>query len=140
MIVLASLLAAVVAGACVVAALAAPVAREAWSIRRVLALRSSCSALIAHMEDVLSESTVVEGLVHTGYHDDVRHALKLAHAACNAQERMIAQLPLLRRGAFAEASARVESAWDAWAQLYDEAFVLGLVPGRWEDNAPYWSA
>lgn len=53
---------------------------------------------------------------------------------------MIAQLPLVRRGAFAEASARVESAWDAWAQLYDEAFVLGLVPGRWEDNAPYWSA
>lgn len=137
MIVIASLLAAVVVGACVTAALAAPVALEALGIRRVLVLRSSCSALIYHMEGVLSDSAVVEGLVRAGYHDDVRHALTLAHAACNAQDRVIAQLPLVRRGAFAEASARVESAWDAWAQLYDEAFVLGLVPGRWEDNAPY---
>lgn len=137
MIVLASLLAAVVVGACVVAALATPVALEALGIRRVLVLRSSCSALIAHMQSVLGDPEVVGGLVRAGYHDDVVHALKLAHAACNAQDRVIAQLPLVRRDALAEASERVESAWEAWMQLYDEAFVVGLVPGRWEDNAAY---
>lgn len=123
MIVLASLLAAVVAGACVVAALAVPVALETLGIRRVLVLRSSCSALIEHMQSVLSDSEVVGGLVRAGYHDDVVHALTLAHAACNAQDRVIAQLPLVRRDDLADVSARVESAWDAWAQLYDEAFV-----------------
>lgn len=41
MIALASLLAAVVVGACITAALAAPVALEVSGIRRVLALRSS---------------------------------------------------------------------------------------------------
>lgn len=137
MIVLASLLAAVVVGACVVAALATPVALEALGIRRVLVLRSSCSALIAHMQSVLGDPEVVGGLVRAGYHDDVVHALKLAHAACNAQDRVIAQLPLVRRDALADVSARVESAWEAWMQLYDEAFVVGLVPGRWEDNAAY---
>lgn len=70
----------------------------------------------------------------------MRHALKLAYAACNAQERVIAQLLSVRPDDLAEASAYAESAWNAWTQLYDEAFVLGLVPGRWEDNAPYWSA
>ena len=137
MIVLASLLAAVVAGACVVASLAAPVALEALGIRRVLGLRSSCSALIAHMQSVLGDPEVVGGLVRAGYHEDVVRALKLAHAACNAQDRVIAQLPLVRRDALAEASERVESAWDEWIKLYDEAFVVGLVPGRWEDNAAY---
>lgn len=140
MIVLASLLAAVVAGACVVAALAAPVAREAWSIRRVLALRSSCSALIAHMQSVLGDRKVIEGLIRAGHHDDAVRVLTLAHAACNAQDRVITKLPLVRRDALAEASARAESAWDSWMKLYDEAFVLGLVPGRWEDGAGYWSA
>lgn len=137
MIVLASLIAAVVAGACITAALAVPVALEELGIRRVRVLRSSCSALIAHMEFVLSDSTVVDGLVRAGYYDDVVRVLKLVHAACSAQDRVIAQLPLVRRGALAEASARVESAWEAWTQLYDEAFVLGLVPGRWEDGSAY---
>ena len=131
MVVMVVLLAVVTMGACVAQVIVV------LGILRVLVLRSSCSALISHMEDVLSESTVVEGLVHAGYHDDVRHALKLAYAACNAQERVIAQLPLVRRDALAEASARVDSAWDEWMQLYDEAFVLGLVPGRWEDGAAY---
>lgn len=140
MIVLASLIAAVVAGACVVAALAVPVALEALGIRRVLVLRSSCSALIEHMQSVLGDPEVVDGLVRAGYHDDVRNALELAHAACDAQDRVIAQLPLVRLDDLADVSERVESAWDVWAQLYDAAFVLGLVPGRWEDNAPYWSA
>lgn len=137
MIVLASLLAAVVVGACVVAALAAPVALEALGIRRVLVLRSSCSALIEHMQSILGGRKVVEGLIRAGYHDDVVHALKLAYAACNAQDRVIAQLPLVRRDALAEASARVESAWDEWIKLYDEALVVGLVPGRWDDTAAY---
>lgn len=137
MIALASLLAAVVAGACVVAALAVPVALEELCIRRVLVLRSSCSALIAHMEDVLSDSTVVGGLVRAGYHDDVVHALTLAHAACNAQDLVIEKLPRVRRDDLVEASARVESAWEDWTKLYDEVFVLGRVPGRWEDGAAY---
>lgn len=111
------LLAVVAIGACVAQVIVV------LGILRVLGLRSSCSALISHMEDVLSDSTVVEGLVRAGYHDDVRHALTLAHDACTAQGRVIEQLPLVRRGALAEASARVESAWGAWAKLYDEAFV-----------------
>lgn len=140
MIVLASLLAAVVAGACVVAVLAAPVALEARGIRRVLELRSSCSALIAHMQSVLGDPEVVDGLIRAGYHDDAVRALTLAHAACNAQDRVITQLPLVRRDDLADVSARVDDAWDEWINLYDEAFVLGLVPGRWEDGAGYWSA
>ena len=137
MIVLASLIAAVVAGACVVAALAVPVALEELCIRRVLVLRSLCSALIAYMQSVLGDPEVVGGLVRAGYHDDVVRALKIAYAACDAQDRVIAQLPLVRRDDLVEASARVESAWDEWVKLYDEAFVLGLVPGRWEDSAGY---
>lgn len=137
MIVIAGLLAAVVVGACVVAAMAAPVALEALGIRRVLGLRSSCSALIEHMQSVLGDPEVVGGLIRAGYRDDVRHVLKLVHAACNAQDRVIAQLPLVRRDALAEASARVESAWDEWIKLYDEALVVGLVPGRWDDTAAY---
>lgn len=137
MIVLASLLAAVVAGACIVAALAVPVALEELCIRRVLVLRSSCSALIEHMQFVLGDPEVVGGLVRAGYHDEVVRALTLAHAACDAQDRVITQLPLVRRDDLVEASERVESAWDEWVKLYDEAFVLGLVPGRWEDGAAY---
>lgn len=140
MIVLVSLIAAVVAGSCVVAALAVPVTLEELCIRRVLVLRSLCSALIEHMQFVLGDPEVVGGLVRDGYHDEVVRTLTLAHAACDAQDRVITQLPLVRRDDLVEASERVESAWEAWTKLYDEAFVLGLVPGRWEDNAPYWSA
>lgn len=134
MVVMVGLLAVVAMGACVAQVIVV------LGILRVLALRSSCSALIAYMEDVLSESTVVGGLVRAGYHDEAVRVLKLAYAACNAQDRVITQLPLVRRDALAEASARAESAWEAWTKLYDEAFVLGLVPGRWEDSAGYWSA
>lgn len=137
MIVIAGLLAAVVVGACVVAALAAPVALEALGIRRVLVLRSSCSALIEHMQSVLGDPEVVGGLVRAGYRDDVRHVLKLVHAACNAQDRVIAQLPLVRLDDLADVSARVDDAWDEWMKLYAEAFVVGLVPGRWDDTAAY---
>ena len=68
MIVLASLLAAVVAGACIVAALAVPVALEELCIRRVLELRSLCSELVAYMQSVLGDPEVVGGLVRAGYH------------------------------------------------------------------------
>ena len=137
MIVLASLLAAVVAGACIVAALAVPVALEELCIRRVLELRSLCSELVAYMQSVLGDPEVVGGLVRAGYRDDVRHVLKLVHAACNAQDRVIAQLPLVRLDDLADVSARVDDAWDEWMKLYAEAFVVGLVPGRWDDTAAY---
>ena len=64
-------------------------------------------------------------------------ALKIAYAACDAQDRVITQLPLVRPDDLAEASARVESAWDEWMKLYDEAFVVGRVPGRWDDTSAY---
>ena len=134
MVVMVVLLAVVTMGACVAQVIVV------LGIRRILVLRSSCSALILHMEFVLGDPEIVGGLVRAGYHDDVRHALKLAHEACNAQERMIAQLLSVRPDDLAEASAYAESAWDAWTQLYDEAYVLGLVPGRWEDGAAWWSA
>lgn len=55
MVVMVVLLAVVTMGACVAQVIVV------LGIRRILVLRSSCSALISHMEDVLSESTVVEG-------------------------------------------------------------------------------
>lgn len=125
------LLAVVTMGACVAQVIVV------LGILRVLVLRSSCSALIEHMQSVLGDPEVVGGLVRAGYRDDVRHVLKLVHAACNAQDRVIAQLPLVRLDDLADVSARVDDAWDEWMKLYAEAFVVGLVPGRWDDTAAY---
>lgn len=87
-------------------------------------------ALIDDIYGVLDDDRVLRGLARSDSRDDVLRVIGLARQALAEAADAAGRVPLLRGDEYAAVAEQVDSARAEWTRLYDEAFVLGLVPAR----------
>lgn len=102
---------------------------SALQVRRVERLRRMVFALTDDIYDVLNDR-VRRGLARSGSRDDVLRVIGLARQALAEAADAVGRVPLLRGDEYKAVAGTVDSARAEWTRLYDEAFVLGLVPAR----------
>lgn len=103
---------------------------SALQARRVERLRRDVFALTDDIYDVLDDDRVLRGLARSDSRDDVLRVIGLARQALVEAADAAGRVPLLRGDEYKAVAGTVDSARAEWTRLYDEAFVLGLVPAR----------
>lgn len=103
---------------------------SALQVRRVERLRRDVFVLTDDIYTVLDDNRVLRGLVRSGSRDDVLRVISQAKQALAAAADAAGRVPLLRGDEYKAVASTVDSARAEWTRLYDEAFVLGLVPAR----------
>ena len=103
---------------------------SALQVRRVERLRRMVFALTDDIYGVLDDDRVLRGLARSDSRDDVLRVIGLARQALAEAADAAGRVPLLRGDEYAAVAEQVDSARAEWTRLYDEAFVLGLVPAR----------
>lgn len=103
---------------------------SALQARRVERLRKDVFALVDDIYSVLDDNRVLRGLARSGSRDDVLRVIGLARQALAAAADAAGRVPLLRGNEYKAVAHTVDSARAEWTRLYDETFVLGLVPAR----------
>lgn len=103
---------------------------SALQVHRVERLRRMVFALTDDIYDVLDDDRVLRGLARSGSRDDVLRVIGLARQALAEAADAAERVPLLRGDDYKAVTGIVDSARAEWTRLYDEAFVLGLVPAR----------
>lgn len=103
---------------------------SALQARRVERLRRMVFALTDDIYDVLDDDRVLRGLARSDSRDDVLRVIGLARQALAEAADAAERVPLLRGDEYKAVAGTVDSARVEWTRLYDEAFVLGLVPVR----------
>lgn len=77
-------------------------------------------------------------MARSGSRDDVLRVIGLARQALAAAADAAERVPLLRGDEYKAVASTVDSARAEWTRLYDEAFVLGLVPARLDGDEVDW--
>lgn len=103
---------------------------SALQVRRVERLRQAVFALTDDIYAVLDDDRVLTGLARSGSRGDALRVIGQAQKALAEVADAAARVPLLRGDEYAAVAEQVDSARAEWTRLYDEAFVLGLVPAR----------
>lgn len=103
---------------------------SALQVRRVERLRRMVFALTDDIYDVLDDDRVLRGLARSDSRDDVLRVVGLARQALAEAADAAGRVPLLHGDEYKAVASTIDSARAEWTQLYDEAFVLGLVPAR----------